>query len=889
VRSVVVSSVGLLVACSGDPRPALRSARVINTRTPATVTLLGGAHDEALQTAPGLSGASGTRFLAGGLRAEVTVATVALSDARLGAPLAAAVEVADGWLWLSRDGALSASDHFTSAMRPLGRAAGLVRTSSWSRGRLSVITREGAFTSTGRALAPVRNLPAPAFEMAFADGLFGAATLVDGRLTRTHDGGDTWELVELDQDLALSVRCVGTGLVVETTRGALELSATGPLTAYRPRATEETPVSAAQLVEQALRDRVPTWSRLPSARLSDGAWVSFDRTEAVKSDARGRELRRVHLTEREVPARVERWGDAVVVRADRLYRTTDGQHFETLLPTGGEGWSGDAFALSDDGVSAALPGPCAAALVDVSDRIEAVCIRTPAGRWRDVTIVTVTPVERGVRRAMHGGLLLLGAPDHAAEGAPSLRYVVIDTAHGDVRTVIPPERARWTHNLEWTREGLLRGVVEAADDRPGPRRWMVSGPPEGPWESHAIPDGAQGVTFADTRRGVAFGRRASSLWRTLDNGGFWAAIPTPPDAAGRRFSPLPEAVCDESGCTVDDVLRVDGWGPLRDVEAHTEAPVETATPDDDTAPPTPRQLLANAPTLRCEGVGAGAPSPWRAAAGASVAWGVGVAASRPGRTGLDLAWRDDDGRAGQVSLTGSADAVILGAGAGALVARRATPPTLGWVHGASTTPLTGLLPAVPGWLEGGATAWLTLPARGGGLVALTTWGSARHIAAAFEVDAQGAVQGSRRLLPEGPDGASASLLLARRNDRWNLAYALGGGRLRVVAWDGATTDLSLSPGALRVCVGDVRPGATTLSIPLGASWGRALDLDGTPALAARVTVEASPESACVRYVRATTATAVVVARASGGILEGWRDEAATRAPLRCTLRIETAR
>ncbi len=864
-----------LVACAAETRQTLRPrTATANTDAPVTVTRLG--VDEPTVPAPGLAGATATRFIGAGLRAQVATASVALADERLGAPLLAAVEVAGGWVFATADGVVSASERFTGRLRPVGTVPGLQRAGAWSRGRLCLTAREGLWCTDGDTLARVTTLDAPVFEAAFADASAGAAVLDDGRYAVTTDGGATWRVASLEGAIALVPRYTGTSLQIVTTRGPV--STEGSALPAQRADVEVDASTALTLVAQALRDRVPTHQRLPSVRLADGAWASLDGREVVRADARGRERGRVQVAERDVPGRLARWGDAVALRADRLYVSRDGQRFEPVGPDGGEGWPGEAYALSDDGVRAALPGPCATtSMPDVADRIDTVCARDGRGRWHAIPLAAATLPERGVRRAMHGATLLLGAADRTS--GRGFRYVTIDTETGATRDVAPPEGMRFTATLEWTRAGTLRGVVEA-----GELRLLATGSPEGPWVTSPLPEGALSVAFADAQRGVAFGARLSSLWRTLNGGEFWARVPVGASVRAARLSPQPDGVCDEGGCTVDDVARVEGWGPIRE---SAEGDAAGAT---DERPRRASELLASVVSLRCEATGAATPSPLRE--GGAAHWSVGAASARSSVGVAQVSWQSEGMRAPATALVegaGGSDLVVLGAGMGALVADRGAAGTLAWMRGRTSRALTGMLPGVGGWTRGGAEAWLVLPTRDGGVVALSASSrSPRRIATAFEVDATGNVRGVHTAAVETRDEPFPAVGLIERGALWSVVTATAGA-MRVGAWGGAVTEEPNPHASVRACaVARSGPRRMALWVPYGRGWGRRLEVGGEAAAVGVVELEGA-EARCVRGVRVQMGSAVHTLRSDGEAMVGWRDDGTQRTPERCTLRVGEGR
>jgi len=864
-----------LTACAAETRQAARPrspGASSSARESVTVTLLGAAADEPAAPAPGLAGASATRFVGAGLRAEVASAAVDLADDRLGAPLVAAVEVASGWVFATADGTVSAAPRFTGRLRAIGTVPSLLRAGAWSRGRLCLTARDGLWCTDGDALARVTSLDAPVFEAAFADASAGAAVLDDGRYAVTTDGGATWRVASVEGATALTPRYTGTSLQVVTTRGPI--STTGAALPTQRADVEVDATASLALVAQALRDRVPTHLRLPAVGLADGGWAALDGAEVVRADARGRERGRLRVAERDVPGRLARWGDAVVLRADRLYRSDDGRRFEPVGPEGGEGWPGDAFALSDDGARAALPGPCATATIpDVADRIDTVCARDARGRWRAVPLIAASLPERGVRRAMHGATLLLGAADRR-EGR-GFRYVTVDTDSGAVRDVAPPEGARFTAALEWTSTGMLRGVVESGD-----ARLLATGSPEGPWATSPLPAGALGVAFADARRGVAFGARLGALWRTLNGGEFWARVPVGAQLRGRSLSPQPDATCDDAGCTVDDVARMEGWGPITDAPPEgPDAPAERAR--------RPAELLAAVVSLRCEDLGAPAPSPF--AEGLAPHWLAGAASARSSVGVAQVAWQPEGARAPATALVegaGGDEPVVLGAGSGALVGDRRG--VVAWMRGRGHRALTGMLPAVGGWMLAGPYGWLALPTRGGGVAALSaTSRSPRRLATAFEIDATGDVRGAFTAPLESRDDVFPAVGLLERGDRWAVATAAPDGSMRVGAWGGAVTTEAHRRDDVRPCA-VARPGPRreALWLPYGRAWGRRIELDGAPARAAVMELDLGDPQRCVRGVRAEDGRGGVhVLRATGDALEGWRDRDGRRTRERCTLRL----
>jgi hypothetical protein len=158
--------------------------------------------------------------------------------------------------------------------------------------------------------------------------------------------------------------------------------------------------------------------------------------------------------------------------------------------------------------------------------------------------------------AMEGTRVLARIAPPAA--LPSLAWIDLD-GEGPPRVELVPTEGVVT-NVTLDPRGLLAVVTERQDGRR-----VGLGPDTSALTWHALPPGAEYVRFADASRGLAWGRSAAAVFRTLDGGAHWEPVPVPidghPDTAallGWGWRPP----CDETLCHAGAV-RVAGWGTLR--------------------------------------------------------------------------------------------------------------------------------------------------------------------------------------------------------------------------------------------------------------------------------------------------------------------------------------
>ena len=145
---------------------------------------------------------------------------IAVASVRFEASIIAAVPVATGWVFVTADGAVAASEGFLGAPRPLGRFPCAFKVARDSVGRAVAIGEDGSLWSTDGSGALVHSrTPGEVRAATFMDGSHGAAVLRDGRVVLTADAGQSWSRYALLDDVAWGVAPDEGGVAIETTRG----------------------------------------------------------------------------------------------------------------------------------------------------------------------------------------------------------------------------------------------------------------------------------------------------------------------------------------------------------------------------------------------------------------------------------------------------------------------------------------------------------------------------------------------------------------------------------------------------------------------------------------------------------------------------------------------
>lgn len=899
-----------LLGCSATPPPAAlapRAAAVVPV-TPAVVRARAdaGSYERSLD---GLAGRGGQRFVAGNLRALVEGGRVTLADDRTAQPIADAVEVDGAWVFVDYGGAVTASDTFLGALRPVGRVPVGATTNPWSRGRAASARAGRLWLSDGRAVSEARVPGAPVAEAAFESANVGVVVHRDGGLSVTDDGGARWRPVELRGELALAVRFDGV-MRVTTTRGVMTRAgdALTPAPASPPPPSyEET--QRVERLRRKVRDAAQARFGLRGAReltLPAGARVSLDEGLLAWTPPSGAAaLGRVGGAS---CGALAPWGDGFAVLCERLLRgDPSGRLVRVELPP--DSRDEDITVLSDDGLHAARDGACPAppnpdesdedryrSALDAPDegaRASAACVLDDgSGRWRTVALPETGGWRRWQVAGMHGAQLLLRLGDDDA------RWQLFDAAAGRGRDVTsdPPAPIR---ALTWLRDGSLVAVgaaCEAADCT----LQLLRGAPDAPLHPSPLPERTSRVAFADAARGIALGDSLGDVWRTTDGGQHWEPVPVPEALRSvSARSPL-LAACDGGGCQVGTLLRVAGWGPLIADEARTvDVPGEAPEAPDVRPRPAPFSLTA----IRCAAVGAPAPSPWRLPGGAvrAVRGDGAWAFDRAGEHRTRVRWSGDRGRGEAVvpfdlPERGASSGLWAAAGRGLLAAPDG--PRLFDVRGAAVRELPpGLLPDASitsrVWSEGADAVF-----EGGVLTVQTTGDFAGAqidlgltLAATGATTRRYAVRG--RMFEDPP-----TLALARRGGRWSRALVTADG-VRVVSPDGAEALLPGWAGALPVCAGAAAVDAVLLRVVGCSAQRHCLANELLSGVRREVAeVELAPGGACLRALRASSLGAVGVCRpdgaarpevpvgwglraAAGGALAGFSDDGVRRVAVRC--------
>lgn len=852
------------------------------TEPPTEVTVRLG---DSVRPIPGPAGINGQRVQIGGRRAELRDGRWSFSVDRVLRPIAAAVELAGRWVFVCDDGLVAVSETFTGALRPLGSVPGARRASSWTRGRLAILTDDGLFTTDGVSLAAAGAAPAPARHAAFLDARTGVAVLADGALVLTRDGAATWASVDLHGDVALAASVRDEALRVVTARAVWNVSADGSLTPAAPLpAVEETPAPLVDLVAAwRAREPVPDHGDAGHLRLSDGSYLAAAGGTVRHVDAIGRVRSERALG---VSCAVARWGNGAAVHCGALYRTTDGETYEVIPGPPGATPSPTRHAVfAEDGEGVAWAGACDAGPITHDDE-RSLCVRDAHGRWRDVAV----PDDGGrwSLLGMRAGEALFLQP------GPQPRLATLDLARGALHPVtfagLPPGPAS-VRLARVSPDGSYLATLETTAGV-----WVARGTGGSVWNAIRLPEGGITAGFADAERGVAVGLRFGALWRTLDGGARWEPLPTGFEASGEphRLSQGLPVDCEARGCSVGGFVFVRGWGPvLPATERIYTGAARPANARD------ARETTALSP-LRCARQGA-APSPWAGVATApqgqrAIVTADHVATIAPAGLRIRIAWRGDDS-VGAATLPAVAGTTYLGAvgfNAGALVA---TDHDLEWVRGTSRRGLA--LTQLAREAGNDALHWVTLPAPGGGLVALSpqvypSEGRTERddaltplpYALAFEVDAAGAVLGRREVVVDEHARGFLAQGLGRAGGRWGHVTVGADQQVRFAPLRGGPVEtIGALPTALRPCAAAAVRDAAMV-------WLQSLRLpatiDGERSTQARIAVELSASGACVRDLVGSTErrtrdgrSELSRLRVDGGAMIGYVDDGATRTAQRC--------
>lgn len=851
-RALVVFGVVLAGCAAPRPTTVTRAATGATTSTPPPPTRVSFELDGAIGRIDGPARTGPRRFMIAGRRAERTATGWDFSR-EMTRGIIAATETATGWVFVTEDGLVAASDRFAGPLRSIGTVPRLRSASPWTHGRVAIVSDDGLWSSDGRALTH-HETPTPVLRSVFADVRRGAAVTVEGGLLLTSDEGATWRPSEALSGRASEVWANGCGFSVSTTRGEVLLRADGAASeAACPSAlTPATPEDETN-VRAAADDMLSAWRQragVPSdaVRLGDGSTLALavndaSRTALVRRDASGRIVSQRAI---EGGSSVEAWGQAAALQTrGQLWRSTDGTALELIHTPHDEICSnGSPMVFSDDGVhfaamhGSAPPAQPSESILCAFDGLARRLVRLRGGAdregaWRLAAVRGATAlVERSVGARPEDGSV----------------WNSVDLDSGEVSVVLPNgverERSRCHFNLG--PGGWIVGVC-AARDANGEGNASLLTRRGGAWVSRPAPARALRVAFADAQRGVATGAHVSDLWRTLDGGEHWEPVPLPaegdvgdaPRATGYGEGD-PVVRCDRDGCIVEPFrTRLSGWGPMRpDDERFSFGSARRARP------------ITN---LRCA-TSPTSPASQRPELAGGHPWNRGLW----WHSGGILTWEDEDGSRGQTTVRQPPDELIARTRDGVVL--RYVIAGVGFARGGAFLDVHAQLESnfAPSLMQmsptGGFTdAAPTAPTAGGGAVAMIyAWVGADpqirapQMSIAFELDDRGRVLAARALprLDRGAEG------IASRQGQWGYVAVLPDRTVRFAPLRGESPmTIGRLPESIAPCAGPPLADAITLHLasvgrePLIVTSGDFAITDG------RFDVEVSGASACLRSLR----------------------------------------
>lgn len=751
---------------------------------PMPATEVGFPYEFAWRRVEGPLGADGTRLVYGPHRAERRADGWHFADDRVREGFVTVVELAGRITFLTYDGLVLTSDSFTGPLRLVGRCPQAAASSPWTRGRMLMVTATaGAFVTDGVTVTPVGPTSSAVHRGAFLDERTGAAVLDDGSLAITRDGGVSWGAVDLQGDLALSVGFREGALRVVTVRGVATLSAAGVLSPAQPLPPVSVeipwePRPAPEDLYDAWRARRPIRAE-EGVRLADGSRIVAANggrsVHHVASNGRILDVRAFGPSCRVWPLRdgagLHCWGDHLATTRDGVtWEVVQGPPVPSEDPSAGAAFALDgnglAFARGCDGRTARVP-PLR------------LCVRGADGRWRDVR-PTLPPGEGAWSiEAMRANDLLL------VRGGPRWAAAAVFLPGGETQPLsvagAPAEPRYLTAALasDGAYQVSLGGEARA---------WSARMSPRAPWRVTPLPEGAMMGAWADDRRGLAFGARYRTYWRTTDGGAHWASLPRGVEDVGEAYhTPYvfdifdlwrPALRCDAAGCVDVDDFVMRGWDAAtppgeRILSGSASPPFSSNRPPFDLAP-----LRCARTTARAARRPSASDAPTGALGGFLDSHDLRAEAVDDG-AGLMLSWQHA-GRPVTARLPmrlDRASEVVLGLGAGALVA---VDGGLEWVRGDVRRRLD--LPPLER-SQPGAKQWGVHPLPDGGFVVRSPSlplpphseedpdrrGHLHH-ALLFTVDADGTVA-SRRSISSHPPTSGGHMNgcargVARVGDRW---------------------------------------------------------------------------------------------------------------------------
>ena len=505
---------------------------------------------------------SGTRrYLFGSLRVEITARGVEVSRMRFGTPIAAATQTARGWVFVAQDGVVAASDTFVGDLRRLGQTAVFAPPGArWSRGRAVIADASGVLLTTDGA-SPLASMPGLSGRLVdsavFVDAEHGAAVTRDGALLFTQNGGGAWRALQLAGAVPVAVDRADEALLVVTSTGTTRLDANGAISdaAATPAVHRPATGDAARAFDAVLLAYPDLLPNLEAVTRTDGVAVLVDRDVLVELD---RDTGRVRRRVRGLPlgaSRLAAWGTDVAIVEEptgeeepHAFRLHEDDAVPIELPANARG-----AVFSDDGLHAVRLRACRG---DSAHGPSVCLLEDGRSQWRTVSVGR--PLDRIV--AMRGTRALA----HVDHGA----FVIVDFARGatvESRVLVGDGGAIEPVALGFTADGAVAGSGVDGDGT----RYALVGASIDALRPMPLPSGALVSGFADRRRGVAAGRTAARLWRTIDGGEHWEHLDVGIDGEASLVPLLsdPRAVygaidCDAARCQIGRAASVSGWGAV---------------------------------------------------------------------------------------------------------------------------------------------------------------------------------------------------------------------------------------------------------------------------------------------------------------------------------------
>ncbi|MDO9019592.1 MAG: hypothetical protein Q8S73_28975 [Deltaproteobacteria bacterium] len=827
----------------------------------------------------------------GGLRANVRDADVKLARDAFATPIAAAVPVASGWVFVAHDGTAARSETFLGPLERVGSFPGVTEPAGEpvgpalrGSGRAALVDRHGVvWTSDGSR--PFERLaadpPGPATQCLFASETVGAAVLVGGDAYVTRDAGRTWaRATGWPSTVNLAVRdgrLTSDRLIDAVVDDGAARFVGVPNGASREREPDPEALDLGA-IDALRRARNPLLA--PAQELPDGSLLSGQ----AALDPENATVRHLYagLNEGGVTGWTHSFSYSMGRHGSRSVSVDLRRYVGSLDDAGAALLDWDIYA-PDGVVGASLVAP------STGDRTA-----PPSLHWGAASVQGEVALAEPLARLLATDGRTVVATTRGPDFGDG-RVVRVDLASGAVTPLDFDERA-----LAGRADVLRDGTVLAFD---GANSLRVSHP-DGARASRPLPAGTVGFDFADHRRGMAWSEDHRALWRTTDGGDTWRPLALPLDPPGafptRLFSerpwtssaeqtPLPGTRCLSWGCVVSGLVAVRGWAEL----PPDQAPIFW-TPQEPVAPST-WPAAGALPSFRCTATGrAMALPPWRSSQRGAVREFVGRS---PAGEALFRTWADSErGLRAQVRWRSVRDGVTTTGATGELQPvgePQALDPGSTFV-----TPLS-LHPDLVSIVEAGDYWSLALSvARGETRLSaeVTPWRGALAVSPGSGASALvapgylGAVDVASRL------GSRGLVIREDRDPRYRFAPAeydgregaalfdpLEPGRVGYVAGapDAPMVWLPLPPAdRVPVCTGPASDRALRVAVPFEPTSPVA---PVTPTLRAeRTLVELGPSGPCVRGLQRTEADAALNVVARDGALVGVRYGPDGIVPTRCT-------